>query len=567
MPRLVGTQGTLIGQSFDLGPQTILGRATDCGIEVPDPGASRHHVRVQVTDSGTLVEDLGSGNGTLLNGQRLTLPTPMVDQDLLQIARHEFRFLSDKEQTGVRISEGESSFGAAIEGTLDVGATMLSGGVFTPAPAQDVSKANEHLRTIVQVSSAIQSEFDLKVLLRIVMDKLFEAFDQADRGFLMLYDENGELEPAAAKTREGEPGEITISRRIVQEITSKRVALLSRDASSDDRFDAAMSIANFNIRSMMCAPLIAKNELLGIIHVDTMRMDRLFTEDDLQLLTGVAAQTALAIATAKMHEQLLVRDRMQRDLKIATQVQSSFLPKSEPEVPGMEFAAWYGSALDIGGDLYDFVPQGENSMAVVVGDVSGKGIPAALMMARMSSDVRYYSAQFSEPKDVLPRLNNRQAESDMPDVFVTMVFVSVDLQTHEILVGNAAHCMPIVRRAAEGDVIEVGAEPGFPLGVVPDFEFEQCAYALQPGDVVALVTDGVTEAMNAEHEAYGEERLRQTIAAAPPSARAVLEALLEDVKTHVQDTKQSDDLTCVCFGVKATADPTAETERLGPPAE
>ena len=563
MPRLVGTQGTLIGQEFELGPQTVLGRATDCSIEVPDPGVSRHHVRIQVTESGTLVEDLGSGNGTFVNSQRIALPTPLVDQDCVQIGRHEFRYLDDKEQTGVRIADGESSFGAAIEGTLDVGATMV-GGVFSPAPAQDASKANEHLRTIVQVGSAIQSEFDIKVLLRIVMDKLFEAFDQADRGFLMLYDESGELEPAAAKARKGGTEEITISRRIVQEVTSKRVALLSRDASSDDRFGAAMSIANFNIRSMMCAPLIAKDELLGIIHVDTMRMDRLFTEDDLQLLTGVASQTALAIATAKMHEQLLVRDRMQRDLKIATQVQSSFLPKSEPEAPGMEFAAWYGSALDIGGDLYDFVPQGETGMAVVVGDVSGKGIPAALMMARMSSDVRYYSAQFSEPKDVLPRLNNRQAESDMPDVFVTMAFVSVDLQSHEILVGNAAHCMPIVRRAAEGDVIEVSAEPGFPLGVVPDFEFEQCAYSLQPGDVVVLVTDGVTEAMDAEHDAYGEERLRRTIADAPPSARAVLEAILEDVKEHVQDTKQSDDLTCVCFGVKATADPTAETERLGP---
>jgi serine phosphatase RsbU (regulator of sigma subunit) len=392
---------------------------------------------------------------------------------------------------------------------------------------------------------------DVNQLLTLILDQLFEAFPQADRGFLMLYDAQGNLKPAAARNRKGGVEQITISRRIVNEVTGKRVAMLSRDAMGDSRFTGALSIMSFNIRSMMCAPLLANQDLLGIIHVDTTRQDRKFAEDDLQLLTGVAAQTALAIASAKMHEKLLLRDRMERDLKIATQVQKSFLPSSAPEVEGMEFDAFYRSALDIGGDLYDFVPQDEENMAVAIGDVSGKGIPAALMMARMSSDVKFYSVQRREPKDVLPFLNDRQASSDMADVFVTMAYISVNVRTHEMLVGNAAHCKPLVRRATENDVIEVGGEPGFPLGVAPGFEFDQTPYALQPGDVVVLVTDGVTEAMNANHDAYGEERLRRVVAAAPPSAKAVLQAILQDVQTHVGDTKQSDDITCVAFGVKA----------------
>jgi len=354
--------------------------------------------------------------------------------------------------------------------------------------------------------------------------------------------------------RQGREEQIAVSRSIVNEAVGRRVAILSMDAMADERFMGAMSIANFNIRSMMCAPLIARDDVLGIIHVDTTRQNRKFTRDDLELLGGVAAQTALAIASAKMHQRLLRQDRMERDLKVATQVQASFLPASMPEVEGMEFATFYRPALDIGGDLYDFVQQTDGGMVVVVGDVAGKGVPAALLMARMSSDVRFYSVQQRDPKDMLPQLNARMEETGMSDSFVTMALIRVDLETHEMLIANAGHCHPLVRRAAEGDVIRVGGQPGFPVGIVPSFEYEQSSYALQPGDVVCLVSDGVTEAMDADRSQYGEERLIGTIAAASSSARGVLDAIVADVVEHVGDAAQSDDLTCVCFGIKAEQD-------------
>jgi serine phosphatase RsbU (regulator of sigma subunit) len=302
---------------------------------------------------------------------------------------------------------------------------------------------------------------------------------------------------------------------------------------------------------MMCAPLVTRDEVLGIIHLDTTRQGTKFSQDDLELLSGVAAQTALAIASAKMHQRLLRQDRMERDLKVATQVQTSFLPASTPEVEGMEFAAFYRAALDIGGDLYDFVPQPDGGMMIVVGDVAGKGVPAALLMARMSSDVRFYSVQNRDPSEVLPQLSARMDETGMSDTFVTMVLIRADPETREMLIANAGHCDPLVRRAADGDVIRVGGEPGFPLGIMPSFEYEQASYALEPGDVVCLVSDGITEAMDAEKNQYGEDRLIATVEAAPGSAEGVLQAILADVQEHVGDTPQSDDLTCVCFGVNA----------------
>jgi sigma-B regulation protein RsbU (phosphoserine phosphatase) len=567
MPLLTAIQGALAGQSFEVTGPVVIGRSPDCTIMLPDRSVSRQHARIEATPDGVCVEDLLSGNGTVVNGQIITARTVLHDQDVVEICSHVFRFSEGeagaaapspaaKVDLGIppaapsaALQDNVAAAGAAIQGTFDMGATMV-GGVFTPSVAGDLAKATERLQSIVRISSAIQTELELDVLLSAVLDNLLEVFRAAERGALMLYDEAGKLVPAASRNRRGEAEDVAISRSIVQEAVDRRVAILSMDAMTDERFGSAMSIAALNMRSMMCAPLIARDDVLGIIHVDTTRQNRLFTNEDLELLSGVAAQTALAIASAKMHQRLLKQDRMERDLKVATQVQTSFLPSSTPEVEGMEFSTFYRAALDIGGDLYDFVPQPDGGMIVVLGDVSGKGVPAALLMARMSSDVRFYSVQQREPKDILPFLSARMDETGMSDAFVTMALVRVDPGTHEMLIANAGHCDPLVRRAADGEVVRVGGEPGFPLGIMPDFEYAQSSYALQPGDVVCLVSDGVTEAMDAGKNQYSEERLIRTIAAAPATARGVLDAVLADVKAHVGDTPQSDDLTCVCFGIQ-----------------
>ncbi|HRU07347.1 MAG TPA: SpoIIE family protein phosphatase, partial [Candidatus Brocadiia bacterium] len=481
MIRLTGVEGVVAGKTFELdSAEVVIGRSRECALPVDDPRASRRHARIFSTPEGDRIEDLGSGNGTYVNGQRLLGPALLADQDSIRIASQVFKYCAGP--GGGRASGLADMDGAAIEGTLQMGGmTLMQPG------AGDARKANERLRLMLRISEALQSELELDTLLGRVLDSLFEVFPQADRGFLMLYDNQGELKPAKARNRQGQAEQITISRKIVAEATEKRVALLSSDAMGDSRFQGAMSIVNFQIRSMMCAPLVSRDQLLGVLHVDTSRQGRRFNQDDLELLTGVAAQTAQAIASAKMHERLLLRDRMERDLKIAMQVQTSFLPRRLPEVEGLEFAAFYRAAQEIGGDLYDVIRTPQGQVAVVVGDVSGKGIPAALMMARMSADVRFCSAQSMAPGRALAYINDLQAENDMADVFVTMAFVSVDPGSRRMVVGNAGHLKPLVRRAADGSVEEAGQEPGFPLGVAGGVEYEEGACALQPGDVVCLV--------------------------------------------------------------------------------
>ena len=387
-------------------------------------------------------------------------------------------------------------------------------------------------------------------LLNQIMDRLFGVFPQADRGFIMLKaDESEELVPRAARQRgRGQPEAITLSRSIVQKAMGDGVALLSADAMGDQRFSMALSVMNFRIRSMMCAPIIVNDEALGIIHLDTTRQDRQFTRDDLELLAGITSQTAFAIANARLHHRLLLQERTERDLQFARQVQESFLPRRLPEVAGMQFCASYKAALEVGGDFYDFIPLEGGSLAIVVGDVAGKGIPAALMMARMSSAVREFALAADEPRRVVARVNDRLAAMEAESSFITLIFALLDPRSRTVQIVNAGHPPPLLRKGSTGRVSEIQGCTNFPVGVMAGAEFEAESFRLEPGDFVCLYSDGVTEAMNARQESYGSGRLKTVAALPAASAAQWMENILQDVRAFVGSAHQSDDLTLLCFG-------------------
>jgi serine phosphatase RsbU (regulator of sigma subunit) len=327
-----------------------------------------------------------------------------------------------------------------------------------------------------------------------------------------------------------------------------RVAILSADAMGDQRFSMAQSVLNFRIRSMMCAPIIANDEALGIIHLDTTRQDRQFTLDDLDLLAAVTNQTAFAIANARLHRKLLLQERTERDLHLARQVQQSFLPRHFPEVAGMQFCASYKAALEVGGDFYDFIPLAGGRLAIVVGDVAGKGIPAALLMARMSSAVREFALTEDDPRRVVARVNERLAAMDAEGAFITLIFALLDPRSRALQMVNAGHPPPLLRKGAGGQVSEIHSCTNFPVGVMPGAEFEAESFRIEPGDFVCLYSDGITEAMNAQKDGYGDARLKSVAALPAASAAEWMENILKDVHAYVGGAYQSDDLTLVCFG-------------------
>jgi serine phosphatase RsbU (regulator of sigma subunit) len=331
---------------------------------------------------------------------------------------------------------------------------------------------------------------------------------------------------------------------------ASKEAILSADAASDARFDTSQSIADFRIRSMMCAPLVASSgRALGVMQIDTMDQRSRFQPDDLEVLAAVASQAAFAVENAELHETELKRQALDYDLEMAHKVQQGFLPSSPPKVEGYEFFDFYEPANQVGGDYFDYVPLSGNRIAVVTADVSGKGMPAALLMAKLSAETRYCLASEESPALAIRRLNSTFMRYGWEDRFVTMALCVLDCDKHELTLVNAGHMPPFLHTKA-GEVSSLGDEiTGVPLGVDDTFQYEQVKRKVAPGDSLVVFTDGISEAMNMGNELYGMSRIADQLIYQDIQTMDVLgKRLLRDVKQFVGDRAQSDDMCLLCFG-------------------
>ena len=334
----------------------------------------------------------------------------------------------------------------------------------------------------------------------------------------------------------------------------QKKAVLSQDAGEDKNLPSSASIADLKIRSVMCVPLLTPdNKALGIIQLDTSDR-RQFNEDDLDVLAAVASQAAISIQNASMHESLLERERLNRDLKLAEQVQKSFLPQAVPTLPGYEFFAHYQPTYEVGGDYYDFVPLPSDRMALALGDVSGKGVAAALMMAKFSGDTRYCILTENDPAPAATRLNSLLCAAGIEDKFITLSLSVLDVRSRRLTLASAGH-KPVLIRRADGQVEEVGHElAGVPLGIVEDSEYLQTEVTLNEGDVVVIYSDGVTDARSPRDELYdtkNNHRLLRRVAQSSGGPAAVGRSILQDIREFSAEHPQADDITLVCLGPTA----------------
>jgi serine phosphatase RsbU (regulator of sigma subunit) len=288
----------------------------------------------------------------------------------------------------------------------------------------------------------------------------------------------------------------------------------------------------------------------GVIQLDTQDRHKKFNAEDLKLLMAVAGQAAIALENAKLHDSLVARAGLERDLRLAHQVQMSFLPKRPPHQPGYEFFAHYESAQEVGGDYYDFIPLPGPRLGIAIGDVAGKGVPAALLMAKVSSDARFCMLTENGPAEAVYQLNALMQEAGMLDRFVTLAVALLDPSAHRVTFVNAGHLPPLIYRASTGKVEEGVSRDsgGFPLGVADGIPYEAIGVDLEPGDSVALFTDGITEAKNKQEAEFSWEGARAVLNAGPPNPSAMGQRLVAAVKQHALGCKQHDDITVVCFG-------------------
>ncbi len=533
--------------------RVIIGRNSDCDVPLEVPAVSRKHAAIVREGSEFFLEDLESRNGTFLNDERVVNRSLLRDGDQLLICGQTLRFVGDHRAGATIADRGLLDLmdddttevaRASVMATFDVG----GGG---SASWRLSAKPEVKLTALLEITNNLGKAMSVDEILPKLLDSLFKIFVQADRGFVVMRPKpDGPLVPVAVKNRrESDEQRTRISRTIVEEAMNSRKAILSADATSDERFSMAQSIADFAIRSMICAPMVAsEGEPLGVIQIDTMNQKSRFSDEDLEVLAGVASQAALSLENARMHEQVLAQKGLERDLELARRMQRALLPARPPQVPGYVFFDYYQSARQVGGDYYDYVELPDGRFAVIVGDVAGKGVSAALLMARLSADVRFMLASEADPAVAVEKINNGFANADWQDKFVTMIVAVVDPMSHKLSLVNAGHMAPLLRRKG-GTVEEVGEEEaGLPLGVASDMSYEAVHRELEPGDFVTVFTDGFSEAMNESRDLYGLERLMEQVSSSAVSVGDLGQHILDDVNKFVDGYAQSDDMCLACFG-------------------
>lgn len=531
-------QGRDVGREFELTEERILlGRDDACRIILSDVMASRKHALLVCEQDTCWIEDLGSRNHTYVNDQPIQGRAPLKDSDRVKIGETVFLFRSQAPRAGPQVGKVRST----ILGSMDVRAG-LSGVVKVNADAK--------LRAMLHIADVLRRTLDLETVLSKMLDGLLAIFPHADRGLVLLLEQD-RLIPRAMKHRFDDQRTVRFSRTIIEQAMRDRQAILSEDAVTDSRLALTQSIESSQIRSVMCAPLLSQERKpLGVIQLDNQNPLNKFDDDDMQILVAVANQAAATVEYAQLHKEMVKQARLQKEMDLARQVQRSLLPKEMPNLPGYGFWAHYLPAGKVGGDQYDFFRLPDGRQAVLLGDASGKGVPAALLMSKASAACRI--ALLEHPGDLAQAMyaaNNEICDASLDAAFVTLALCLIDPHTHRLAMASAGHMSPMVRRA-DGTVEEPASESvtGYPFGIERRRPYTTCSAALGPGESVLLYSDGITDAMNGQEEMYSDARLRRQLAGMEGKDPSQIgQSLLDDVERHTAGCEQFDDISLVVF--------------------
>ncbi|HSO39478.1 MAG TPA: GAF domain-containing SpoIIE family protein phosphatase, partial [Labilithrix sp.] len=431
-----------------------------------------------------------------------------------------------------------------------------------PVDLNQLEDAHEDLRTLYAFMQAISTTIDRRELLALIADQVLELYPAS--AAVSIYERvRGVPAKDAGKTAgtpfqlihsvgdEASRGGPTLPEAVSDVLLRARRAIFS--APSPERTTRGTT---------MYAPMIDRGDTLGVIYVaGDPRFDG-FTMADLDLLNGMAVPAAIMLQNTRMHEESLQRERLNRDLELAAQIQQSFLPREVLSVPGIEFLATYRAAYTVGGDFYDVFWVGPDQLAVFIGDISGKGVAAALLMARISGELRVAALAHIDPVAVLTIMNKAVLNRGQPELFFTAIYFTLDVKTGEVSLATAGQPSPYLCHASGGvEAITAGASTA--VGILDDPAFTSTQFFLRHGDSIVLYTDGVVEAANVDGALYGDERLARCLAGAGSRPNDISEHILRSVAQHTGTASANDDLTIFICHRRLDAPPSLQPRRQG----
>ncbi len=312
--------------------------------------------------------------------------------------------------------------------------------------------------------------------------------------------------------------------------------------STDERFRGVRW--DESIRSLLCVPMIAKSALRGVLTVYNKKGQTQFTEEDQRLLAIIAAQSAQVVETARLYEMERSLIHMKEEVRLAARIQTDLLPRTSPAPVGYDIAGKSVPAQMVGGDYFDFMQMPEGRYGVTLGDVSGKGLPAALLMANLQATLRGQTLFGGSVRECIQRSNKLLAESTSPEKFVTLFYSVLDPGGRTLTYCNAGHDAPMLLRA--GGATDRLATGGVVLSILDDYAYQEETVPFGPGDLMVVYSDGISEAMNPADEQFGEARIAEVIGRERHrSAGEIIESIIAAVRAHAETAPQMDDMTLV----------------------
>ncbi|MBO0725230.1 MAG: SpoIIE family protein phosphatase [Blastocatellia bacterium] len=589
MPRLIVRATPARGDSIvDLNrPRITIGRSARNDLCVEDPFASRLHAEVRKRGDVFWIADLGSANGTLVNSERLTAPLQLRDRDIVRIGETEIEYSERADTAPARgrtsILFSDSSFAPLPEATIGADSrnsaanllsslevsykTQISPPAGAVGEATIVSKSvpeklpeklperleDDALAIISRVSLTLLKPLSLDETLLQVLECVFDVVP-ADRGYMMLFeapegdtDSAPELVCKAMKARTpaaNGAAKVEISRTISDQVLRQGASVLTSDAQQDPRFQERRSIVLGGLRSVMAVPLAVEGRISGMIYVDNPFHTNRFTERDLQLLTLIAGVAAIRIENVRLLEVQQEQKRLANELAVASEIQFRLHPETPPAIPGYDVVGVSFPCYEVGGDYYDFIEKPDGRYVIALGDVSGKGTGAALLMSSIHAAVRAHTRTRLSANEIVSEINQYIYDNTPANRYVTLFYSELDPRSHQLTYINGGHNSPLLARAS-GEVtrLDIG---GFPVGITPFGDYREGWVEIEPGDVMVVYSDGVTESLNEEDEEFGEARLIEIVQKNRGRSAAGLRDRIDEALTKfVGRASAVDDLTIV----------------------
>jgi len=411
-----------------------------------------------------------------------------------------------------------------------------------------LKRAVEELSILNEIASAISSTMEVEEITRLILSRCIERI-AVEQGTITLLKESI-TDPFKTFVRvedspvKGVPYRLGVS--LAGWMLKNQKPLLTNDLVNDPRFKG-VDREEAKIRSMLCVPLKVKNEMKGLITLFNKKKGA-FTPDDQRLLSIIAMQSAQVIESARLYEEEKRLQQMEEDLRTARNIQRSLLPKQNPTLPNADIAGLNLQAREVGGDYYDFIRIDRDRLGIVIADVSGKGMPAALLMANVQATLRAQTSQDLSPKECIIRSNSLLCRSVERGQFVSLFYGILDIKAKGLTYANAGHCYPLIfNPKGEFKELEKG---GLILGVSHDYPYREERIALHSGELLLLYTDGITEAFNERDEQFEEERLVKVVQEnLSLDAEEISQQIVNRVIAFQEDVPQSDDLTLVVMKV------------------